>query len=202
MERREPMNELQKADFTDLLRNGKLRFDACRQLDITVAQVRYAYKNDPNFRSEVDDALLEATEPVEDALYKAAKEGQPWAVKEWLTKRDKERWGEQPKELRITHELDGTELMTSVGEIYAKLEERRRAVGAIDVESFELEPAKPLGVRGNVVQPNTIIEKMRAQRKALRAELKAKGLPTTSEELLKAREAERYRQTPQTELPS
>lgn len=131
-ERRKSMDDFMKADFCDLIRNGHLRFDACRQLNLTVAMVQSAYRADPNFRSDLDEALLEATEPVENALYKAAKDGEPWAVKEWLTKRDKERWGDAPKLVTVTHELDGTALLESVGGILSELATRRAHAQAIE----------------------------------------------------------------------
>lgn len=174
--KRDPINELQKADFCDLLRNGKLRFDACRQLDLTVDQIRNAYRNDPNFRREVDDALLEATEPVENALYTAAKEGQPWAVKEWLQKRDKERWGPTEQKITVTHELEGHELIEGVGTLISKLEERRAAQGAIPqhvIDAASIEVPRPLGITGTVIIPNPVKVKMAEMRKARRAA----GLP-------------------------
>lgn len=143
-ERRKPMDDFMKADFCDLIRNGHLRFDACRQLDVTVSMVQTAYRADPNFRSDLDEALLEATEPVENALYVSAKAGEPWATKMWLERRDKERWGEAPKQIQVTHEQVGPELLESVGGILAELAIRRAHAQAIETggKLIEIPPTK------------------------------------------------------------
>lgn len=142
MSRREAMNALQKEDFCDLIRNGHLRFDACRQLNLTVAQVKNAYRADPDFRLDLDEALLEATEPVENAVYTAAKEGDLSAAKWWLEHRDKERWGPQEQKIHVVHEQVGAELLESVRGLAGELERRRALAQAIETGGtlIELEP--------------------------------------------------------------
>lgn len=139
---RHPFSPMLKEDFVTLLRKGKLRFEACRQLEVTPTQVQYAYRNDPDFRADVDSALLEATEPIEGALYQAALAGEPWAVQKWLQHRDKERWGPQEQKITVTHELDGTALRESVAELAAQLETRRMHALAIETGGKMIEPIR------------------------------------------------------------
>lgn len=167
--RRPPLNELVMDDFVDLLRKGILRFAACNQLGITVAQVQNAYRANPDFRAEVDDALHEASEKVEDALFSAATSGEPWAVRLWLQSREKERWGPAPVKIQVSHELDGVALLESVAGLAAELEQRRLHATSIATggQMIEIEPVRryehpavyDLGKAP--VMPNEILRKMK-----------------------------------------
>lgn len=132
------LNFLEKQDYVRLLSGGGLRYESAKKLELAAEQIRMAVRDDPDFRAACQDAVLEANEPVETALYTAAKAGEPWAVTFYLKNRDKERWGDQTKELKITHELDGSALLQSVGVLAEQLARRRAlAEGTIDVEEVK-----------------------------------------------------------------
>lgn len=95
-----------KAEYLRLIQAGYLRFDAAKRLGVTNTDVKRHFKADPEFQEALIEAELEATEPVENVLYKAALLGEPWAVKEWLTKRDKQRWADPDK--TVNHNISGT----------------------------------------------------------------------------------------------
>lgn len=168
-ERRKPLNSLQKEDFVELIRRGVLKYDAATRLGVSVPQIEYAVRNDPDFRADLEDAQREATEPVENALYEAAKAGEPWANKFWLAHADPVKWGDKPKQITITHELDGTALLQSVAGIREELETRRMHARAIETggQMIEIEPVRryehpavyDLGKAP--VMPNEILRKMK-----------------------------------------
>ena len=89
--------------FLDLIRAGMGRHAACRAIGIHPDTMRRYSRASQEFRDALSDAEEEAAEPVEAKLYEAAKNGEPWAVKEWLTKRMKARWGDvQRTEINVT----------------------------------------------------------------------------------------------------
>lgn len=136
------LNHLQKADYVRKLRAGGLRYESAEELGLLAEQIRVAVRDDSDFRAACQDAVLAANEPVESALYKAAIAGEPWAVTFYLKHRDRERWGEQTKEVRVIHELDGAELLKTAAEIGQQLQRRRAlAEGTIDVEEVKEQDA-------------------------------------------------------------
>jgi hypothetical protein len=107
---------------------------------------RYARASE-DFRQAVADAEEEAAEPVEAKLYAAALNGEPWAVKEWLTKRMKARWGETARQVDInvsgTVALEAGPGLAAISALAAELEARRAALteagDVLDVDSWEPE---------------------------------------------------------------
>lgn len=81
--------------FLALLRDGARRGAAADQVGVTRQTVRMAYQADPDFRAAVDQAEMDANEPVEDALYQAAIAGNVRAIEVWLYNRTGERWKDQ-----------------------------------------------------------------------------------------------------------
>jgi hypothetical protein len=118
--------------FLDLVRAGHGRHTACRAVGVSPDTFRRFYRADEEFRQAVADAEEEACEPIEAKLYEAAKEGEPWAVKEWLTKRNRARWGETAHKIEV--EVTGQVELTAgppvarVAELARMLEERRQVL--------------------------------------------------------------------------
>jgi hypothetical protein len=131
----------QRVRFLDLIRAGMGRQSACRAIDIHPETMRRYSRASQEFRDALADAEEEAAEPVEAKLYEAAKNGEPWAVKEWLSKRMKARWGETTRvdvNVSGTVEIEPGPGMTAiaarVGALQQELEARRAAlVSAGDV---------------------------------------------------------------------
>jgi hypothetical protein len=119
-----------KQVFLKAISQGVLRFEAARRANTTVANVKRHLKADPEFAAAFDDAQLEASEPVENVLYDAAKRGEPWAVTKWLAARDKERWAEPTKSVEVKHsgtvQLEpGQTALSAVGALIEALKERQ-----------------------------------------------------------------------------
>lgn len=87
-----PFDDFLREKFLDLLRVGELPNKTARQLGISPHTVKRAMIVDPSFAEAVEMAESEAAEDVETVLRKRALAGDPWAVKEWLSKRSKDRW--------------------------------------------------------------------------------------------------------------
>lgn len=144
-----------RTEYLALLRAGHGRLWACRHLGIHPDTMRRFARASEDFRQQVADAEEEAAEPVEAKLYQAALEGEPWAVKEWLTKRSKARWGDESAKLEVT--VSGTVSVEAgpglagvigrVAAMQAQLEERRLALeeagGVVDAEVIEDAPPLP-----------------------------------------------------------
>lgn len=139
-----------RARFLDLIRAGHGRFSACKAIGIHPETMRRYARNSPEFQEALAQAEEEACEPVEAKLYELAKAGEPWAVKEWLTKRNKARWGDASKQLDInvsgTVELEGgagvRAIASRVAELQRALEERQRVLeveGGDIVDAYVIE---------------------------------------------------------------
>lgn len=132
-----------RARYLDLLRAGHGRQSACRAIGINIETMRRYARASEEFRQQVADAEEEAAEPVEAKLYAAALNGEPWAVKEWLTKRMRARWGEEARKVDInvsgTVELEAGPALRDVAALAAALEERKALLAGdvIDVEVIE-----------------------------------------------------------------
>lgn len=153
-----------KDAYCELVREGFLRFEAARRLGFKLATVKKHYEADPDFKEALDEAQLEATEPVEKVLYDAALNKEPWAVSKWLAKRDKDRWGEE--DIKVKHEIEIGPGLSGVAAIMLELKKRQELreleaaeaaklpllsrAPAIDVTFEEIIPDRSLS------EPNTL----------------------------------------------
>lgn len=142
-----------RSRYLDLIRAGHGRNSAARAVGINIETMRRYARASEDFRQELADAEEEAAEPVEAKLYAAALDGEPWAVKEWLTKRMRARWGEVARQVDVNVsgqvQLEAGPGLVAIEGLARELEQRRAALEAagdvIDAESWEHEetPAMP-----------------------------------------------------------
>jgi AcrR family transcriptional regulator len=147
--------ELQ-TQYVQLVASGKLRYKAAEAVGVTLPTIKRHYETDAVFRDAVDDAQEQANEPVENALYEAAVRGEPWAVKEWLSKRDRARWGDD-KSLTITHQgaltLNEGGVLPTVQALVERLQARQLreeilpGPAALPIEAFSREEPLPMPVK-------------------------------------------------------
>lgn len=122
------------------IRTGTLRYEAAKAVGVTARHVQLYAASHPEFADALLEAEGEAAEPIERAVYEAACGGEEWAVKLWLSRRQKERWGE-PKSQTTNNILlvNADDLST----LQAKLESRQRELSSggaiIDAKSEECE---------------------------------------------------------------
>ncbi|MBT9145814.1 MAG: hypothetical protein DDT42_01691 [candidate division WS2 bacterium] len=88
-------NKVKKKKLLELLKSGLRRGAAAKQVGVTPQIVNYHRRNDEEFSRLVDEAEMEANEPVEDALYQAALSGNIIAIQVWLYNRDPDRWSDR-----------------------------------------------------------------------------------------------------------
>jgi hypothetical protein len=81
------MNEDQRAEFLEHMRNGMRRGAAANALGFSRGQVLEEIDDDEEFEARVVEAEGEASEHVEEALYQAAVSGSVAACKLWLSLR-------------------------------------------------------------------------------------------------------------------
>ena len=137
-------DEEARGKYLALLSAGHGRFSAARALGVHPDTVRRFSRASSEFRESVIEAEAEAAEPVEAKLYQAALDGEPWAVKEWLSKRSKARWGQEPGAASgvTVNVLAAGDVGVSVGRLGAVTELRR-----------QLEERAALGVGGEQESP-------------------------------------------------
>ena len=143
--------EVQEAYLT-LIRAGHGRVFSARQVGVWPGTVTKYRRASPEFDEAVREAEEEASEPVEAQLYEAAKAGEPWAVKEWLSKRSPDRWADTRKvevSGSVSQVLEVGQGLGRVLELQRRLEERRDALGeagvVVDAQSWENSEAPALG---------------------------------------------------------
>lgn len=122
------------------VRTGALRFEAAHAVGVTPRSVQLYASAHPEFADELAEAEAEACEPIERALYEAAVGGEEWAIKAWLSRRQKERWGDtRAQETTNIVIVSAEELAT----LEAKLASRQRELTSggviIDAKSREFE---------------------------------------------------------------
>jgi len=123
-----PFNDQLREKYLTLVRSGRRPLKAARDLKVSSQTVKRAMKVDPTFAEAVALAEEEYAEEVEEVLVERALAGDPWAVKEFISKRSKSRWGDD-KTLNINvsgtinhradllpHEQDIVELQQTVRE--------------------------------------------------------------------------------------
>lgn len=132
--------------YLALLTVGTGRRDAARQVGVSPRQVAAVRQTDEEFRLLCEDAEAEANEPVVLALHRAAKAGEAWAVKLWLTNRDAGNWRDK---VDVDQHVSGTVNLEAPGvadilELGKALDARRAdlelgtgSAEVIDAESWE-----------------------------------------------------------------
>jgi predicted transcriptional regulator len=84
--------DIKRKKYLELLSEGTRRGVAAKEVGVTRQTVSAYIKENPAFADEVSLAELDATEPVEDALYQAALSGNVVAIQVWLYNRASEQW--------------------------------------------------------------------------------------------------------------
>lgn len=117
--------------FLDLIRSGSTRYNAAAGVGLSPDQYRYAYKNSPEFRDELEDALNASVEPVIEMLRKKAlTDGDVNAAKEYLKHTAPPPRGAQQT---VTHKVE-IELPADLSDIAALSERVRMRKQAIEIE--------------------------------------------------------------------
>lgn len=130
--------------FLMSLRDGKRRHSTARKLGVSPSLVAKFLELNPAFARAVQMAEEEYIELVETALYDAALNKEPWAVKEVLTKRNAKRWGDPGQKITVehtgtvTHEIDDGHRAQQISTITERLRQRALMDGnIIDAEIVE-----------------------------------------------------------------
>lgn len=110
------MNKYKKAEekrklkiqaVLESLKNGVSLFEACKQADVGWSTFWKWRKQDKELDDEVNQIIEARTQIVEDALFKAAIEGNVTAMIFWLCNRRPDRWKNINKaELSISSDID------------------------------------------------------------------------------------------------
>lgn len=118
--------------YLRLLRDGKGRFAAAAACGVHPETVRRHARASEDWREAVLEAEAEACEQVEDKLWEAALDGQPWAVDRWLSSRASNRWAREKVGGGVVVNVVGNVevLVAGVSELRAELEARRAVLEA------------------------------------------------------------------------
>lgn len=126
--------------YLGCIRTGDLRYEAARSVGVTPRHVQLFAANHPEFADALADAEAEAAEPIERAVYEAAVAGEEWAVKLWLGRRQKDRWGET----KAAGTTNNIVIVTAdeLADLEARLASRQRELSSggaliVDAESEE-----------------------------------------------------------------
>src|ERR1700752_5339691 len=130
--------------FLQQIQNGVRLAEAARRCGFTYTSVKNRLRDDPEFRERFLDAEAQASEPVEDALFDAAINGNVPAAVKWLEKRSPDRWpGDKVQiEQKNVYELDASDRIGNIIALMARLQQRAEldaGHAVIDVESSEPE---------------------------------------------------------------
>lgn len=90
-----------KAAYLELLRTGGRRMASARAVGINPRTVEKHMRRYPGFAQLLSEAEMEANEFIENALYKAAREGNVTAIQVWLYNRAPSRWKDQ-RNMKVT----------------------------------------------------------------------------------------------------
>tara|TARA_R110002126_G_scaffold114762_1_gene253390 strand:- start:107 stop:805 length:699 start_codon:yes stop_codon:yes gene_type:complete len=140
--------------FLALIRLGTRPLAAASSLDLAANTVKNYARSTPDFAEAMELAHHAAAEPIEEKIYEAALDGDPWAVKLWLTAYNPEVWGAQTQKVEISGEIshivgEGSP-MSDIIELQQRALQRSddRALGTaseeeeeiLDIEILEPEP--------------------------------------------------------------
>jgi hypothetical protein len=114
--------------FLNLLREGKPPIAAARAVHADPAHIKRRMQFDRPFRDAVELAESEAAERIEEKLYQLALRDEKWAMQEWLKKRYKDRWGDDPTIVQhqgtVNHEIGAAPLLDQIAALEATLRGR------------------------------------------------------------------------------
>lgn len=109
--------------FLSLLREGKPPIAAAREIGADPAFIKRRIQFDRPFREAVELAEAEAAERIEEKLYQLALRDEKWAMQEWLKKRYKDRWGDDPAVIQhqgtVNHEISAAPLLDQIAALEA-----------------------------------------------------------------------------------
>jgi hypothetical protein len=91
-EHRKKFDDIKKAEYLELLREGTGRCRAARSVGVNIFTVERHMGQYPSFADAVSLAETEADDEVENALYQAAISGNVTACQVWLYNRRKDKW--------------------------------------------------------------------------------------------------------------
>ena len=104
--------EKQEAYLSDI-RKGLRDSTAAKAVGVDTRTPRNFAERNPDFAERLELAHEEAADPVEQKLYDAALDGEPWAVNKWLEANSK-RWRPKAAKLEISgeviHSIEGAPL--------------------------------------------------------------------------------------------
>lgn len=131
-----------REEYLRLRRMGKGHYTTCRTIGIGEAAVRTYLRLNPEFGQEVTAAEHEFLEGIEDVLFEKAKDGEFGPIKEVLSKRNREKWGDD-KTVNVNHtgriEIEAGPAMARIAALQERLEARALTQGdvVIDAEIVE-----------------------------------------------------------------
>ena len=114
-----------KQIYLDLIREGKGRVLAAREIGVNIKTVDRHMASDSDFKKAVSLSETEVNQKVENALYEAAVSGNVTAIQVWLYNRDPKRWADR-RNIQLAGEGGGpikTEIIVS-SDTAKKLTER------------------------------------------------------------------------------
>lgn len=148
---KKPKSDKGHADFDTeayfaLLREGKPPIMAAREVGANPELVQRRMKFDRAFREAAELAESEAAERIEEMLYTLAMKGEKWAMQEWLKKRYKDRWGDDPTVVQhqgtVNHEIGAAPLLDQIAALEAVLKGRAELTEGNQSDSIDIVDAE------------------------------------------------------------
>lgn len=133
-----------KAAYLEALAKGMRRGAAAKSVGVSRESIRLAYHEDPSFLAEIEQAELDACEPVEDALYAQCLKGNVVAIQVWLYNRSSSNWKDQ----RNFGKMDPVEVL--LGKLPAEFANALRDVlgSQVPKSNGQVSPDKPAEPNG------------------------------------------------------
>jgi hypothetical protein len=113
--------------FLALVRMGTRPIAAARAIKVHPDTVKRFARSNPEFADSIESAHHEAAEPIEEVVYRAAMDGEPWAAKAWLEAWNPAQWGAKPTQVKVSGEI--SHIIGDLGPADAILELQGRALG-------------------------------------------------------------------------
>ncbi len=129
--------EAKKAAYLEALRNGALKGVAAKSVGVTPWTVINNARKDPEFAAAIEDAEMAAVQIIEDALFKAAAEGNVTAQQVILYNRAPDRWRDR-RNVSVTGPSGGAlqiELSEAGQQIRDQLRKARSEAASQDPET-------------------------------------------------------------------
>lgn len=143
---RDKWNDIRKdswGKFLAALRAGDRVSVAAKKANLAYNTVKKRYRADPEFREQWDEAEAQAAEPVENAVFDAALNGNIPAAVKWLEKRAPERWPGDKVQIEQTnvYEIDASDRIGNIVALLARLQQRAELdSGPPVIEAEVIEP--------------------------------------------------------------